>query len=79
MRLGALLVPDDGADPRSIADQAIEIEAAGYEGIGSAQAMSRGFMLFTPNLVALSLRLLYWLDLDQYTYCSPHRKLRKIT
>ena len=34
MRLGALLVPDDGADPGSIADQAIEIELQAMKALG---------------------------------------------
>jgi len=53
MRLGVLLAPDDGANPRSIAEQAVEIEAAGYDSIWSAQAMGRGFMMHDP-FVALT-------------------------
>tara|TARA_Y100001934_G_C12173235_1_gene687746 strand:- start:203 stop:952 length:750 start_codon:yes stop_codon:yes gene_type:complete len=53
MRLGALLVPDDGTNPRSITQQAVAIEAAGYDSIWSAQAMGRGFMMHDP-FVALT-------------------------
>ena len=48
MRMGALLVPGDGADAATIATQAKNIEAAGYDGVWSAQAMGRGFMMHDP-------------------------------
>lgn len=48
MRMGALLVPSDGGNANSIADQAREIESAGFDSVWSAQAMGRGFMMHDP-------------------------------
>lgn len=53
MRLGALLTPSDGADPNDLANQARQLEEAGYSSIWSAQAMGRGFMMVDP-LIALA-------------------------
>jgi len=48
MRLGALLVPSDGGNANSVAEQAQAIEAAGFDSVWSAQAMGRGFMMHDP-------------------------------
>ena len=53
MRLGALLGPIDGENPRAITEQAIQLEAQGYTSLWTAQAMGRGFILTDP-FVALS-------------------------
>ncbi len=50
MRLGALLTVTDGSHPRQLADQARDLEAAGFSSIWSAQAMGRGFMMVDPLL-----------------------------
>ena len=50
MRLGALLTP---GNPAQLAQQAIQLEAAGFDSIWSAQAMGRGFLMVDP-FVALS-------------------------
>ena len=53
MRLGALLTPTDGTNPEQLANQARQLEEAGFSSIWSAQAMGRGFMMIDP-LIALA-------------------------
>lgn len=54
MRLGALLGPvADGAQARTLADQARRYAGAGFTSLWSAQAVGRGFMITDP-FVALS-------------------------
>ncbi len=53
MRLGALLGPVLDTGPNELADQARQLEAAGYESLWSAQAIGRGFMITDP-LIALT-------------------------
>jgi alkanesulfonate monooxygenase SsuD/methylene tetrahydromethanopterin reductase-like flavin-dependent oxidoreductase (luciferase family) len=53
MRLGALLGPVNPEDSKSIAVQAYQLEAEGYDSLWSAHAMGRGMMYMDP-FVALS-------------------------
>ncbi len=49
MRLGALLGPiEDGGNPGTLVEQAMSLEAAGFESLWSSQAMGRGFMKLDP-------------------------------
>jgi hypothetical protein len=53
MKLGALLGPIEGNDPEALPAQARLLETEGYDGIWTAQAIGRGFMMPDP-FVALS-------------------------
>lgn len=53
MRLGALLGPVNPSQPRYLAEQAKQLESAGYSSLWTAQAIGRGFMITDP-LIALS-------------------------
>ncbi|MEM7406451.1 MAG: LLM class flavin-dependent oxidoreductase [Pseudomonadota bacterium] len=53
MRLGALVSPFDGSNPRAIPEQARALEGEGFDAMWSAHAMGRGFMMPDP-FVSLS-------------------------
>lgn len=50
MRLGALLGPLKPGDPQFLADQARQLEDAGYDSLWSVHATGRGFMVADPFL-----------------------------
>ncbi len=53
MRLGALLGPISGQEPRALAEQARACSGAGFESLWTAHAVGRGFMVTDP-IVALT-------------------------
>lgn len=64
MRLGALLGPvTDGAQHRTLADQARRYAGAGFTSLWSAQAIGRGFMISDP-FVALAVAATTCEDLE---------------